>query len=130
MAKSYPIWNRITACIYKGSKCYGVKNDGLNEVLIGTSKSNSHEFVRTRVTHKKHEDGTRTYHFYIDDMLYKKATLNGKTISIECDPRFLVGEVSEKKTKTPQFKAQATRHNLQAKSPKSKAQAQAACNKF
>ena len=35
-----------------------------------------------------------------------------------------------KKNKTPQYKAQATRHNLQAKSPKSKAQAQAACNKF
>ena len=35
-----------------------------------------------------------------------------------------------KKNKTPQFKAQATRHNLQAKLPKSKAQAQAACNKF
>ena len=47
MSKSYPIWNRITACIYKGSKCYGVQNDGLNEILIGTSKSNSHEFVRT-----------------------------------------------------------------------------------
>ena len=31
----------------------------------------------------------------------------------------------KKKNKTPQFKAQATRHNLQAKSPKSKAQAQA-----
>ena len=94
---SYPIWNKIQACIYKSSKCYGVKNEGTNEILIGTSKSNSHEFVRTRVTHKKHEDGTRTYHFYIDDMLYKKATLNDKTINIECDPRFIVGEVSEKK---------------------------------
>jgi len=31
----------------------------------------------------------------------------------------------EKKNKTSQYKAQATRHNLQAKSPKSKAQAQA-----
>ena len=31
-----------------------------------------------------------------------------------------------KKNKTPQFKAQATRYNLQAKLPKSKAQAQAA----
>jgi len=30
-----------------------------------------------------------------------------------------------KKNKTPQYKAQATRHNLQAKSPKLKAQAQA-----
>ena len=107
MSHSYPIWNKIQACIYKASKCYGVKSygsnevligtsrsnshsfvrtrvthkkhdDGSNEVLIGTSRSNSHSFVRTRVTHKKHEDGSRTYHFYIDDKLYKKATLKKK----------------------------------------------------
>ena len=78
MSRSYPIWNKIQACIYKASKCYGVKSDGLNEVLIGTSAKNSHSFVRTRVTHKKHDDGTRTYHFYIDDKLYKKATLKKK----------------------------------------------------
>ena len=78
MSRSYPIWNKIQACIYKSSKCYGVKSDGLNEVLIGTSRSNSHSFVRTRVTHRKHEDGSRTYHFYIDDKLYKKATLKNK----------------------------------------------------
>ena len=78
MSQSYPIWNKIQACIYKASKCYGVKNDGLNEILIGTSAKNSHSFVRTRVTHKKHDDGTRTYHFYIDDKLYKKATLKKK----------------------------------------------------
>ena len=71
MSRSYPIWNRITACIYKGSKCFGVKNDGLNEILIGTSKSNSHEFVKTRITHKKHDDGTRTYHFLPHQTEYK-----------------------------------------------------------
>tara|TARA_R110000782_G_scaffold146331_1_gene239100 strand:+ start:228 stop:485 length:258 start_codon:yes stop_codon:yes gene_type:complete len=80
---SYPIWNKITACIYKGSKCFGVRNDGLNEILIGTSKNNSHEFVKTRVTHKKHDDGTRTYHFYLDDKLIKKATLINQDCKIE-----------------------------------------------
>ena len=25
---SYPIWNRITACIYKGGKSYGVRETG------------------------------------------------------------------------------------------------------
>ena len=97
MTKSYPIWNKITACIYKGSKCYGVKNDGTNEILIGTSKSNSHEFVRTRVTHKKYEDGTRTYHFYIDDQLFKTAKLVGKEITIKTQPDFIIGGVSEHK---------------------------------
>ena len=81
--QSYPIWNKIEACIYKSGKSYGVKEDGRNQILIGTSSSNSHEFVKTRVTHKKHDDGTRTYHFYIDDKLFKKATLKGTDIEIE-----------------------------------------------
>jgi len=80
---SYPIWNKIQACIYKGAKSYGIKEDGQNEILIGTSASNSHSFVKTRVTHKKHDDGTRTYHFYLDDVLIKKATLKGKNLDIE-----------------------------------------------
>jgi hypothetical protein len=83
MSRSYPIWNRIQACIYKKSKCYGIKNDGSNEILIGTSKSNSHSFVKTRITHKKQEDGTRTYHFYLDDKLIKKATLKNGEVEIE-----------------------------------------------
>ena len=80
MPRSYPIWNKITACIYKASKCYGIQNDGLNEILIGTCKSNSHSFAKTRVTHKKSEDGTRTYYFFIDGQLYKKATLRKNDI--------------------------------------------------
>jgi|TARA_Y100001938_G_scaffold134826_1_gene195758 hypothetical protein len=83
MAFSYPIWNKITACIYKSGKSYGVKRDGLTEILIGTSASNSHEFAKVRTTHRKNEDGTRTYHLYIDDKLYKKATLKNKEIQIE-----------------------------------------------
>ena len=83
MPCSYPIWNKIEACIYKSGKSYGVKNDGQNEILIGTSASNSHSFVKTRVTHKKHDDGTRTYHFYLDGKLIKKATLKNKAIQIE-----------------------------------------------
>ena len=83
MPCSYPIWNKIQACIYKSGKSYGVKNDGQNEILIGTSASNSHSFVKTRVTHKKHEDGTRTYHFYVDDVLYKTAILKNKEIDIK-----------------------------------------------
>ena len=76
--KQYPIWNDINACIYKSGKSYGIRNDGVNQIKIGTSSRNSWDFVKTRVTHKEHEDGTRTYHFYIDDVLYKKATLNKK----------------------------------------------------
>ena len=83
MSCSYPIWNKIQACI--------------NEILIGTSAKNSHSFVRTRVTHKKHDDGTRTYHFYIDDKLYKKAQLKGKKLTIKSQPDFSMGRVGEHK---------------------------------
>ena len=74
---SYPIWNKITACIYKAPKSYGVKNDGTNEILVGTSARNSHSFINTRITHRKNEDGTRTYHYYIDGKLYAKGILIG-----------------------------------------------------
>ena len=74
---SYPIWNKIQACIYKAPKSYGVKSDGTNEILVGTSAKNSHSFINTRVTHRKNEDGTRTYHYYIDCKLYSKGVLIG-----------------------------------------------------
>jgi len=80
---SYPIWNKITACIYKAPKSYGVKRDGLNEILIGTSAKNSHKFADIRTTFRKNEDGTRTYHLYLDDKLIKTAILKGKEIDIK-----------------------------------------------
>ena len=49
---SYPIWNRITACIYKGGKSYGVRETGEVEILVGTSAANSHLFVKHCVTHR------------------------------------------------------------------------------
>ena len=80
---SYPIWNKTTACIYKAPKSYGVKRDGLNEILIGTSAKNSHKFADIRTTFRKNEDGTRTYHLYLDDKLIKTAILKGKEIDIK-----------------------------------------------
>ena len=80
---SYPIWNKITACIYKAPKSYGVKRDGVNEILIGTRAKNSHKFADIRTTFRKNEDGTRTYHLYLDDKLIKTAILKGKEIDIK-----------------------------------------------
>jgi len=75
MAQSYPIWNNITACIYKASKSYGVRERGEVEVRIGTSGSNSHLFLNHRTTHKILENGDREYRFYVDDVLIKRALL-------------------------------------------------------
>ena len=54
---SYPIWNDIQACIYKGQKSYGVKNEGVVNVKIGTSKDNSHNFLTHTTTVKKYKNG-------------------------------------------------------------------------
>ena len=73
--KSYPIWNIVTACIYKGSKSYGVKETGEVEVRVGTSASNSHTFLRHTTTHRLLDDGSREYRFYINGECIKRAVL-------------------------------------------------------
>jgi len=75
MAQSYPIWNKITACIYKSNKSYGVRERGEVEVRIGTSGSNSHHFLNHKTTHKVLDNGDREYRFYVDDVLIKRALL-------------------------------------------------------
>jgi hypothetical protein len=73
--RSYPIWNIVTACIYNGSKSYGVKETGEVEVRVGTSASNSHTFLRHTTTHRLLDDGSREYRFYINGECIKRATL-------------------------------------------------------
>jgi len=73
--RQYPIWNIITACIYKSGKSYGVKDTGEVEVRVGTSSSNSHLFLKHTTTHRQLENGDREYRFYIDSELIKRALL-------------------------------------------------------
>ena len=73
--RQYPIWNIITACIYKSGKSYGVKDTGEVEVRVGTSSSNSHTFLKHTTTHRQLENGDREYRFYIDSELIKRALL-------------------------------------------------------
>tara|TARA_R110001632_G_scaffold194397_1_gene315722 strand:- start:186 stop:458 length:273 start_codon:yes stop_codon:yes gene_type:complete len=74
--RQYPIWNIITACIYKSGKSYGVKDTGEVEVRVGTSSSNSHTFLKHTTTHRQLENGDREYRFYIDGELIKRAKLH------------------------------------------------------
>lgn len=77
--RSYPIWNDVTACIYKngesGAKSYGVKKTGDVEVRIGTSASNSYTFLKHSTTHRQLDNGDRVYRFYIDGKVIKEALL-------------------------------------------------------
>ena len=45
MAYSYPIWNTVTACIYKSDKSWGAKDTSDITTLVGSSPSNSYELV-------------------------------------------------------------------------------------
>ena len=75
MSRAYPIWNKVTACIYQSSKNYGVKKDGIVDVYIGTSVDNSHHFCEHKTTHRVLENGDREYRFYLDKMLLKRAVV-------------------------------------------------------
>jgi hypothetical protein len=55
MAHSYPIWVEVEACIYNSTKSYGVKNTGNQTYHVGTSASNSHQFIRTSIERKECE---------------------------------------------------------------------------
>jgi len=50
MSHSYPIWNEINSCIYKSDKSYGAKDTSDVVVKVGTSGTNSMEFVRHATT--------------------------------------------------------------------------------
>ena len=71
----YPIWNKITACIYKSDKSYGVRRTGDVEVRVGTSSHNSHVFLHHTTTVRNHENGDKEFRFSIDKELVKCAVL-------------------------------------------------------
>jgi len=81
--RQYPIWNIITACIYKSGKSYGVKDTGEVEVRIGTSSSNSHTFLKHTTTHRQLENGDREYRFYIDGKCIRRALLKKGSSELE-----------------------------------------------
>jgi hypothetical protein len=74
--KSYPIWNKVTSCIYSSDKSYGVRSTGTVQVFVGTSAKNSHAFVKHDVTRRETADGVE-FRFYVDGVCVKRALLVG-----------------------------------------------------
>ncbi len=79
----YPIWNKITACIYKSDKSYGVRHTGDVQVRVGTSSHNSHVFLHHTTTVRNHENGDKEFRFYIDKELVKCAVLPKNKYELE-----------------------------------------------
>lgn len=76
--RQYPIWNNVTACIYKGGKSWGAQKEAGVSVLVGTSSSNSHEFCNHRTTHRTFDCGTQEFRFFVDDKVVKRAIIRFK----------------------------------------------------
>jgi hypothetical protein len=75
--RSYPIWNIVQACIYKGEKSYGVKEKGVVTVRVGTSSSNSHVFLTHKTTVKRHSKDLQEFRFFVDGELVKTRFVKG-----------------------------------------------------
>ena len=73
MAYSYPIWNKVQACIYKTSKDWGAKDESNVQICVGSSAKNSHEFVNHRTTRRANDDGSHEFRFYVDGVCVKRA---------------------------------------------------------
>jgi len=75
MSRSYPIWNKITACIYKSGVSYGVKDTGINDIVVGSSAKNSHDFLQTKITKRNviyKDKQCIVFSFSVDNVIIKK----------------------------------------------------------
>lgn len=81
--RSYPIWLKITSCIYKSSKSYGVKQDGLTKIYVGTSSQNSHFFGAIRITHRDLGEKGWSFRLYLDDQLIREGIVKDKTLLLK-----------------------------------------------
>lgn len=52
MASNYPIWHKVTACIYKSSKSYGGINDSGETIYVGTSATYSYKHCKVLTTRR------------------------------------------------------------------------------
>ena len=84
MARSYPIWNQIEACIYKSGKSFGAKDTSKTTVYVGTSRSNSEPLVEHITTRRIIGDYT-VFVFSVDCndgkglQILKRLWMNNKT---------------------------------------------------
>ena len=88
--RQYPIWNSVEACIYKSDKSWGARETCTVDVKVGTSRKNSHDFVTHHTTHRKLEDGTREYRFYVDGKCLKRAILKDERLKFVESPASIV----------------------------------------
>ena len=70
--RQYPIWVDMVNNSYNSSKSYGVNDYNIQNVMIGTSRVNSFDFVKIEMS-VRDNDNIKTYELRVDDKLVKKA---------------------------------------------------------
>lgn len=66
MNRHYPIWNVVSACIYKSRKDYGARDTSECTVRVGTSKKNSEVLATHCTTRRPHGDDWTVFTFGVD----------------------------------------------------------------
>ena len=81
MSKQYPIYvEQYNNAYSNGGKSYGVKEFATNNTMIGTSKANSFDFVKTETyVSTDPATGKKLYKFLVDDELVRSAIYEPKT---------------------------------------------------
>ena len=82
MTSNYPIWHKVTACIYKSSKSYGGRNDSGETIYVGTSATYSYKHcqiltTRREIQHPKFGD-CYIFRTSIDDVVLKESLVRIK----------------------------------------------------
>lgn len=76
MSRQHPIWNRVTACKYNSNKSYGISDTGEVKINVGSSSSNSYEFlehITTRRFYKHDKYGpVCVFKFSVDGVILKE----------------------------------------------------------
>lgn len=85
--RQYPIWNEVTACIYKSNKSYGAVDTSETSVLVGSGRSNSHNLVKT-ITTKRFEDhevhgNICVFRFSVDGVVIKDLVFKAKNEKVK-----------------------------------------------
>lgn len=77
-SRSYPIWTKVEACIYKSDKSFGAKDTSSQEIFVGTGPKNSHKIAEICTTKREHGDEI-VFKFSLDGEVLKTIRFDKKT---------------------------------------------------
>ena len=89
--KQFKIYNKVYTPDYKdtGRKSYGSNSFTSTDIVIGSSKVNSFDFVSHETKTFIKENGVRVFQFFVDGELIKEALYNEKTKEITSKSKFV-----------------------------------------